>query len=254
MTDSHSLPERRGQPTAVGQASVPVSGFTRWLSGWRAIVVLLAAGGIGVGWYWLYQRQQPARQARSLYREAVETLREGSLEPAAQLLASAIARQPEMATAYLTLGEVQMQLGRLLEAVESYRHAARLKPKDATPFLRLGEALSACESFDAAEEALRRAAALAPRDPGPPRVLGHVRMLRQRWPEAAEAFRSALALSPRDAELHYDLGRAYREAGQTEPAAEAFRQALKYDRSHQPAQRALAELTGAALQRNPTER
>lgn len=218
------------------------------LTGWQAVLVLLAIGVIGAGGYWLYQRQRPARQARALYREALAARRAHNPEQAAQLLAGAIIRRPAMFEAHLALGDVRVELGRLLEAVDSYRQATRLRPKHTDAFVRLGAALAACERFDEAEVALQHAAALAPRNPRPLVTLGHVRMLRQRWPEAAEAFAAALTLAPNDAELHYDLGRAYQHAGKAEQAAEAYRQALKCDPKHQPAERALAELTGAATQ------
>ena len=218
------------------------------LSARQAVLVLLAIGVTGAGGYWLYQRQRPGLQARALYREALAALRQHNPEQAAQLLAGAIIRRPEFVEAHLALGDVRVELGRLLEAVDSYRQAARLRPKQAAAFARLGAALAACERFDEAEAALEQAATLAPRDPHALVTLGHVRLLRQRWPEAAEAFVAALKLAPHDAELHYDLGRAYQHAGKVEQAAEAYRQALKCDPKHPPAQRALAELTGAATQ------
>lgn len=224
------------------------------LNGWQAALVLLAIGAIGGGGYWLYQQQRPALQARALYREALAALGQHHPEQAAQLLAGAIIRRPALFEAHLALGDVQVELGRLREAADSYRQATRLKPKHAEAFARLGAALAACERFDEAEAALEQAAKLTPRDSRALVTLGHVRLLRQRWPEATEAFAAALKLAPHDADLLYDLGRAYQHAGQVEQAAEAYRQALKCDPKHQPAERALAELTGAASQAGAEQR
>lgn len=250
MTDARPSPS-----AAQGQPPAPPRARRRGeLSGGQAVLVLLAIGLAGAAGYWLYQRQRPALQARALYREALAALRAHNPEQAAQLLAGAIIRRPAMFEAHLALGDVRVELGRLLEAVDAYRQATRLRPKHADAFVRLGAALAACERFDEAEAALEQAAKLTPRDWHALATLGHVRMLRQRWPEAAEAFTAALKLAPHDAELHYDLGQAHRQAGKVEQAAEAYRQALKCDPKHPPAQRALVELTGATTQAGAEQR
>jgi len=75
----------------------------------------------------------------------------------------AVSLAPADGTLRVSLGVVLHQVGRLREAAQQYREAARLRNWDAGPLIRLGDALADAENWDKALAAYRRALKRDPR-------------------------------------------------------------------------------------------
>jgi CRISPR-associated protein Csy1 len=107
-------------------------------------------------------------------------------------------RQPTSAGEWVLLGQRQLQTGRLIEAIASFRSATELEPAGATHWLRLGRAQAARWEHVAAEAALRRACALDPRQPLMHLALAGVLLQQNRADEAIETCQRAVAADPND--------------------------------------------------------
>lgn len=69
-----------------------------------------------------------ADEAREIYEKAVDCFGQGRREEAAGMLLELIAKYPDHADAYETLGMVYYKLGRLDEAIEWTEKLAALRP------------------------------------------------------------------------------------------------------------------------------
>lgn len=137
-------------------------------------------------------------------------------------LAAALKLEPEMARAYLVLGNLERVGGKLEAAVAAYRRCLKLDP--------------------AAVEAHNN--------------LGIAREKQARPQLAATAFRDAVELSPGRALFRENLGRALEAAGEYDDALTAYRAALQRSPGSVKAMRGLAWLLAAhpdTDKRDPTE-
>jgi tetratricopeptide (TPR) repeat protein len=129
--------------------------------------------------------------------------------------------------AYDKLGLCLEALGRLDEAIETYRQAVELNrrttPRWAWPPLNLGTLLQKLGRFEEAEGYLREALGYDPKLAASHYQLGVV-LERQKKPrEAIEALTQASALDPAFPDPLYALGRVYRDIGDSERSREALR-------------------------------
>lgn len=97
------------------------------------------------------------RPAVELYVRAQEAARKGDGAKAEELLGQALAQHPQFGLAHNELGALRMRAGRLEEALEAYRAAAKSLPEDPFVQLNYGTALTQKKEFAEAEKQLRRA-------------------------------------------------------------------------------------------------
>jgi protein O-GlcNAc transferase len=119
------------------------------------------------------------------------------------------------------------QMGRLAEAIDLYRQAARLAPGYAEIHNNLGNALRAAGKLEDAATSLSRAVKLKPGIAAAHSNLGLILAELGQLEEAAQSHRRALALQPNLALAHNNLGIALLELGRTREAEAAFRRALE---------------------------
>ncbi len=125
-----------------------------------------------------------------------------------ELIGRAVANKPDYAEAHNSRANILTELGRLEDAVESYRKALDLHPGFAHARNNLGVAL---------------------------RELG-------RSQDACGCYREALARRPDYPEAHYNLGNALKDLGKVTEAAESYRWALVYRPDYTEAHRRLADV------------
>ena len=185
---------------------------------------------------------------------------------AAQLIAAAISRRPDVAVFHYNLAEALSALGRTDKAIDAYGRAVALDPDYFEAHSNLGNALNAARRYAEAEAACRRAVALRP-DAAPPlnnlanalRGLGRrdeaVDLYRQaidrrpdfaeavnnlamclcsmnRLAEGVDAFRAAIRLAPAEADTHNNLGTTLVQLGRHEQAGECFQTAIDLAPAH----------------------
>ena len=125
---------------------------------------------------------------------------------AVDLIGKAIAINAYEASYHCNLGTALWQLGRLDDAVASYRAALCLRPGYAKAQFNLGTVLWKQRSLDAAEASLRQAIAIKPDYAEAHNNLGNVLREQDRADEAACCYRKAISLKPDYAEAHNNLG------------------------------------------------
>jgi tetratricopeptide (TPR) repeat protein len=122
----------------------------------------------------------------------------GAPEEGVELMARAVAVQPDFALAHYNLGNALRRLGRAEAAARAYGEAIRLKPNSPGALVNLGVTL---------------------------RGLG-------RHAQALDAYARALAYQPNDPQIHYNTGVALQELGRLEDAARAYRRAVAMQPDH----------------------
>jgi serine/threonine-protein kinase len=136
-------------------------------------------------------------------------------------------RPRDLAVASMNLSAaLQDQEGRAVEATEAARQAIHFQPDLAGAYLNLGNALMDQGRFDAAARAYDEAVARAPDNPGIHNSIGYLFDEEGRLPEAIAAYRWALELEPDNTDALSNLGNALRRQGQLPQAVAALRMAV----------------------------
>jgi tetratricopeptide (TPR) repeat protein len=154
----------------------------------------------------------------SLTRQGKDALE--TLEMASQLL-------PNDAGAQSNLGNALGKLGRLDEAVASYRRALALSPDFAEAHANLGQALLDLGQIGNAADSCRRAVALKPHYAEAHDTLGNALLRLGRPDDAAASLRRALAINPEFIETHLNLGNALLQLVRVDDAVASYRRALE---------------------------
>jgi tetratricopeptide (TPR) repeat protein len=141
----------------------------------------------------------------------------------------ALALAPSLPQASDSLGDVQLQRGRLEEAMASYERSLKLNPRRIAPLLGIGRVLQHYRRFDEAARYYDSARALDPRDPRPHADLGSLSFVCGRHEDAVRNYRLAVEQDPSFAEAHQGLGMALAEKGLLDEAEACLREALRID-------------------------
>jgi cytochrome c-type biogenesis protein CcmH/NrfG len=155
-------------------------------------------------------REQVLKQRRGLrarFQAVDDSLRDGQLETALQMLHETVERHPNSVEGWMRLGGVWLQVKRLDQAQACYRQAVRVQPDMAEAWIRLGTVQYAVHSR-----------------------------------ESADSFRQAIRLKPDHAEAHFNLGQCLNQQGDRDGAAAEFREALRCRPDYDRARAALREL------------
>lgn len=149
-----------------------------------------------------------ASAAPSAVEQALQALREGRAELAAEQLVGHLRTQPQDASARHLYGVVLLELGQALPALQQLDQAAALQPGAAFIHYNRGNALSALASHEA----------------------------------AAEAFGTATSINPSLAEAWFNRGVALRHLGRNQQARMSFEQAVLLRSALLPGHLALARV------------
>ncbi|MBP7149677.1 MAG: tetratricopeptide repeat protein [Acidobacteria bacterium] len=122
------------------------------------------------------------------------------------------------ARARLHRGYFHLDRGRLTEALDDIREAARLRPDDAEVQLGLARVLLQSRALDASLAAARRAREMQPRDARAPALMAEVFLALDALPEAEESARAALELDPGLARPRIALAGALARTGRLDEA------------------------------------
>jgi tetratricopeptide (TPR) repeat protein len=146
------------------------------------------------------------KQAAEIYKDYVFPSR----PEAVQVLEHAIGENPEDAYAHLHLGNLYANLGRVEEAVECWRRAAKLDSSLSIAWRNLGlHAWSMEEDLPKAERLYRRAITARPKDQTLYRDLADVLLGAGRRPEAIKVMESTPSEKLRRADIIIMLAQAY---------------------------------------------
>lgn len=159
----------------------------------------------------------------------------GRLADAIESFRKLEALAPDLPSGPYNLGIALEQQGDNTEAMEAYRRAIGHAPTSAAAHLSLGRLAQKLGQVELALEHLTRAGELQPNSPEAHNNLGTVLEQLGRSGEAHAAYSRALELKPDFAEALYNWGMLESARGEHQSAADAFRKALASDPANAPA-------------------
>jgi TolB-like protein/Flp pilus assembly protein TadD len=134
----------------------------------------------------------------------------------------ALALDPSLADAHVSIGVVQMHTGDMQGSIRSLRRAVELNPALALAHNMLARALSTLERHDEALVAAQRSVSLDPLAVMLHTILGDVYYYARQYEKAVLSYRMSIELDPRFASAHTDLARAFEALGRFEEARAAY--------------------------------
>ncbi len=153
----------------------------------------------------------------------------------------AVALDPNDATLHYNLGNAYMGLGRVEDAVASYRKALKMDANLPDTQYNLGIALARLKRYDEAVKAFQETLKLDPNRAGGYNNLGSAFAMSGQFEAALAQYRRALALEPNDPPW-CNIGYVYTQLGKPADAREAYNQALRRDPGNARAAEALKNL------------
>jgi Tfp pilus assembly protein PilF len=178
-----------------------------------------------------FEQRGDIYMARKMYREAVETYRQGP--PSSAVLANKI-------------GIAYHQLTALPQARKQYETASKLDPKYSEAINNLGTIYYAQKQYRKAVSQYRKALKLAPNSASIHSNLGTAYFARKNYKDAFDEYQKALSLDPEvfehrnshgvllqersvteRAKFHFYLAKTYAKSGQTERALLYMRKAIE---------------------------
>lgn len=177
------------------------------------------------------ERRGDIMMARKMYREAIESYREGPLDSA---------------VIWNKIGIAYHQMQQLDTAKKNYEKAVKLNPKYSEAINNLGTVYYAKKSYRRATSQYNKALKLAPDSASIYSNLGTAFFARKKYDEAFSAYQKALSLDPEvfehrnnygvllqersveeRAKFHYYLAKTYAKAGMNDRALQYLRKALE---------------------------
>jgi protein O-GlcNAc transferase len=152
--------------------------------------------------------QERLEEAIGCFREALLTMRSGMI--------------------HNDLGVALQNVGRIDEAIASYREAVRLEPAYAPAHFNLGNLLHDKAHWEEASACYRQAIRLAPGFVDAYTRLGSLLYQKQQLAAAIECFQKALQLNPNHADARANLGLCQFARGQLDDAIGSYREALRF--------------------------
>ena len=184
-------------------------------------------------------RDQPdnQRQYQRLLDQAEQlqaTRSPDSLRTATAQTQAATERHPNDWVLWHNLAGLQLEGGKVMEAVESLRQVTRLIPHFADAWQALGQAWAAAKNYEEATAAFQTALRLEPETVTSLNSLAEMHVREGQLGQAAQEFREVLRRKPHWGPAHLGLGIALDRMGHADEANAAFGDALRY-RTQSPA-------------------
>jgi Flp pilus assembly protein TadD len=143
------------------------------------------------------------------------------------LWSATLVKNPDCAIAHNNLGFVQLQDGKVDEALGHFEKAVLLQPDDANAQKNLGSALLEKGRVDDAIAYFQEALRLKPDDSGAHNNLGFSFFKKGRTGDAIAEYQKALKIQPDDPGVHHNLGLAYFKEGLADEAMLEYQKALE---------------------------
>ncbi len=162
-------------------------------------------------------------------------LQQGRIQDAALHFRAAVRIDPGFADAHNNLGYALYWLGQVDQAISEYQEALRLDPALVQAHDNLGGAFFSQGRLDEAITQFREALRLNPSDPKVHNNLGGALFAHGKADDAIAEFQDALRLDPTFAEAHYNFANALLQLQRTDEAIAEYRRVLQIDPSYHDA-------------------
>jgi serine/threonine-protein kinase len=146
---------------------------------------------------------------------------------ATELCNHAIALDPQLAPAYVTLARIHDDTGQHDLAVGEFRHALELQPRSTEAMQGLARVYESMARLQEAEDLLNKAAALQPDYWEGFNRLGSFYVRQRRYKDAVPQFQRVLQLTPDNQAGYINLAVCYSDLGRWREAQELLERALK---------------------------
>lgn len=152
------------------------------------------------------------------------------------------AKRPSNARARVAIGNALLSIGRLEDALASFREAIRIRPDDADAHAALGMGLARAGDLLAAVAAYESAIRIEPRHAKAHFNLANAFQRQSRFEDAVAAYRRAVESNSKFADAYCNLGNALGRFGRDAEAELAYRETLRVDPDHTRANNNLGDL------------
>ncbi|MCA9148214.1 MAG: tetratricopeptide repeat protein, partial [Planctomycetales bacterium] len=193
---------------------------------WHMLGMVLFQGGEPVaaldclGHAFKFSKGEPPVQL--LVNEGLVRRALGQLDQARMSLEQVVARQPDYAEGWNSLGTVLLEQHHYAEAEQAFRRTLELQPTHNHGLTNLGNALQHQRRYNEAHECYQAAVDRSPQDSTAVNNLGTVLRSLRRYEEAAETFRRAVELDPHSESALVNLARSLDGLGHQNTAIELF--------------------------------
>jgi tetratricopeptide (TPR) repeat protein len=169
------------------------------------------------------------RDTSALHNLGVALAKLGRLDEAVASFRETLDSDAAALTTHKNLGLALYQLGKLDEAVVHYQQAARLEPASATNHFDLGRLLFDARRFEEAAASFRECVSIDPQLWTAHYELGRCLVRLGKKEEAVGCYEDALQLKPDAADVHNNLGILLENGKKYEDAIQCFRRALRFN-------------------------
>jgi tetratricopeptide (TPR) repeat protein len=163
----------------------------------------------------------------ALYLLGVLKLESKEIQPAADLLAQAVAVNPGHAEARYHYAVALKSLGRLDAAIAGYQHAINLKPDFAQAYMSRAAVFADLNRFEDAVAHYDKAIALTSCSAAVYLNRGNALAALERFEDAVASFDEAIARNANHAATHYNRGNALRLLKRSEEALDSYDRAIE---------------------------
>ncbi len=143
---------------------------------------------------------------------------------------------------YLTLGEAYVKMGRMEEALESYRRALEFDPHDPQGYLSVGNIYAWKKDYTAAEQLYLKAIMLDPQSAETYNNLGNIYFETGNYTRAIECYNNAINIDPDRQTPFYHAGLSYEKLGNLAKAESLWHRALEINPNNERVRRALERI------------
>ena len=155
--------------------------------------------------------------------------RAGQTDRALDLIAQALAVNPDFPEAHFNHGKILHDAGRAAEAVAAYERALALRPEWDAALFNLGLLYARQKGWARAADCFEQAIRINAADAEYFFNLGNVRLEMGEREAAIRAFEESLARDPSKFKAHNNLGNLYKQSGDFKRAAASYEAALRLD-------------------------
>ena len=170
------------------------------------------------------QYQDPTRE------EAVkldELLLKGKYKQAVKRCLGLFKPYPNSSIICLALGDAYRELGKIDQAIASYKKVAEYQAENTQGFVRLGELYTKIEDIEAAIANFQKALKIDPQDDVICHLLAQSFVSKDDNNQARKYFKKAIKIAPQNAYHHSSLGLLLEKQNEHKSAAASFRKAIK---------------------------
>ncbi|NQS90464.1 tetratricopeptide repeat protein [Patescibacteria group bacterium] len=155
----------------------------------------------------------------------------------------AIELNPKNDNAYVGLGWLYKDQGKLVESEQAFKKATELNPKNDSAYVGLlGQVYRDQVKYPEAELVFKKAIELNPKNDNAYVGLGWIYRGQGKFSQAEDSFKKAIGFNPKNYLAYAELGWLYRDQGKFSPAEDSFKKAMGLNPKNDNAYRAILGL------------